>query len=259
MSLKPFFTYYGGKWRIAPRYPSPRHDMVIEPFAGSAGYALRHYQKKIVLIDKDPIIAGLWAWLIRASSSEILSLPIEVDDVRSLSVIEEARWLIGFWLNKGTTRPSLTPSAWMRSGVHFGQFWGKRVRERIARQVDHIRHWRVFCASYEEIPNGEATWFIDPPYFKAGIHYRHSEIDFDRLGEWCKERKGQVIACEQEGAAWLPFVPFVNAKAMEGKNGRKRSAEAIWTNNLDLFAPGGIFAASEENRSTPLDSSKPRS
>jgi hypothetical protein len=32
--LRPFWRYYGGKWRAAPRYPAPRYDTIIEPFAG---------------------------------------------------------------------------------------------------------------------------------------------------------------------------------------------------------------------------------
>ena len=35
--LKPFFTYYGGKYRAAPKYPEPVHGSIVEPFAGSAG------------------------------------------------------------------------------------------------------------------------------------------------------------------------------------------------------------------------------
>jgi hypothetical protein len=38
-ALKPFFNYYGGKWRVARRYAPPEHDLIIEPFAGAAGYA----------------------------------------------------------------------------------------------------------------------------------------------------------------------------------------------------------------------------
>ena len=40
-ALLPFWAYYGGKWRSAPRYPAPVHGRIIEPFAGAAGYAMR--------------------------------------------------------------------------------------------------------------------------------------------------------------------------------------------------------------------------
>jgi hypothetical protein len=33
--LRPFFGFYGGKWRDALKhYPPPEHDTIIEPFAG---------------------------------------------------------------------------------------------------------------------------------------------------------------------------------------------------------------------------------
>src|SRR3990167_8941757 len=52
-SLRPFWTYYGGKWKVGPRYPVPLHDTIIEPFAGAAGYSLRYFDRKIILIEKD--------------------------------------------------------------------------------------------------------------------------------------------------------------------------------------------------------------
>jgi len=96
--VRPFFTYYGGKWRAAPRYPAPRYSIIIEPFAGSAGYSLRYYDRQVVLVEKDPQIAALWRYLIKATASDFLNLPdvpegMSVDD---LNVCQEARYLIGF-------------------------------------------------------------------------------------------------------------------------------------------------------------------
>ena len=49
--LKPFFSYFGGKWRTAKHYPGPSRDLIIEPFAGSAGYSVRHPHKAVILND----------------------------------------------------------------------------------------------------------------------------------------------------------------------------------------------------------------
>jgi len=54
-------------------------------------------------------------------------------------------------------------------------------------------------------------------------------VDYERLASWCRTRKGQTIVCENEGATWLPFEPFLVTKANESKTGGKRSREAIWT------------------------------
>ena len=61
--------------------------------------------------------------------------------------------------------------------------------------------------SYNDIDNQDATWFIDPPYFNGGQHYPFSnkDLDFNELGNWCKERIGEVIVCENDNATWLPF------------------------------------------------------
>lgn len=231
MSLRPFFSYYGGKWRDTPKhYPTPAHDLIIEPFAGSAGYALRYHDRDVLLYDIDPTIAGLWAWLIGADHDEIMGIPDlepgqSVDD---LELHDAARSLVGFWLNKGAASPRRTPSAWMRSGIRPNSFWGERVREAIAGQLDGIRHWRVVLGGYDEIPNREATWFVDPPYQGAGRHYRFGPngIDYSQLGEWCQTRRGQVIVCEGDDATWLPF-----ARLAEVKTTRRtvRSTELVWT------------------------------
>lgn len=232
--LWPFFAYYGGKWRAAPHYPAPKHARIVEPFAGAAGYATRYHDREIVLVERDPIIAEMWRYLIGATPAKIRALPLvdpHTNDGLDVFDLEPgARFLIGFWLNKGAAAPCNRPSKWMRDGVRPNSFWGEAIRERIARQVALISHWTIIEGNYSDAPEGSATWFIDPPYKRAGVHYRESAkfLDFDRLGEWCVSRVGQTIVCENEGADWLPFHPFMTIKGNEGGNGGKRSAEAIW-------------------------------
>lgn len=235
--MRPFFPYYGGKWRDAVKhYPTPTESTIVEPFAGSAGYALRYYDRVVHLYDVDPVICGVWDYLIKVSPSEILSIPdVPLEgSVHDLSLPQEARWLVGFWLNAGAASPRKRPSKWMREGTNPGSFWGKRVRERIASQVDAIRHWRVRQASYREIdPLPRSTWFVDPPYRLAGRHYKHGSqsIDYKDLGEWCQTLPGQVICCENEGADWLPFSPLADTKTT--RRGR-RSLETIWTKDAPV-------------------------
>lgn len=233
-ALKPFFTYFGGKWRAAPHYPLPRHDSIIEPFAGAAGYALRYPSHRVTLIDRNEKVAAIWSYLVRVSAGEILALPLTFDSVDDLAdVPQEARWLIGFWLNKGTVAPCKTPSRWMRAGTHVTSFWGEAIRARIALQVGAIRHWRIVHGSYESAPDAVATWFVDPPYEKAGHHYSHAlrGEDYVRLADWCRSRQGQVLVCEAAGATWLPFQPFRSIKANSSSRGGKQSHEVIWTHD----------------------------
>lgn len=229
MILRPFFGYFGSKWKLAPLYPAPLHETVIEPFAGSAGYALRHYRRRVILRDADPIIVSIWRYLLRSSPAEILALPDlpkggTVDD---LPVCQEARWFIGMWLNASASSPRRRPTGWMLEGRWPTRFWCAATRRRIARQIDLVKHWRVEEGGYQFSPSLEATWFVDPPYQLAGTRYRIGSrlIDFAALAVWCRSRQGQIIVCENVGASWLPFQPLANIQTTcRGK----RSLEAAW-------------------------------
>jgi hypothetical protein len=244
--VRPFFGFYGGKWRDTPRYyPSPEFSTVVEPFAGSAGYSLRHADRQVILCEIDPVLAGVWQFLLRATPGEIRAIPDVVPggSVDDLHVCQEARWLVGLWLNRAVTRPRKSPSKWMRDGIRPGSFWGERVRETIASQVDTIRHWRVYNCTYADCPySGPATWFIDPPYQMAGRHYHYGAegMDYEILAEWCRSRPGQTIVCENNGANWLPFRPLADVKTT--RRGR-RSQEVHWLNS---WSKPGVGQRSED-------------
>lgn len=232
--LFPFFCYYGGKWRAAPKYPTPEFDTIIEPFAGAAGYATRYPDRRVILVERDPVIAGLWRYLTRVTPDEIRSIPTDIPGtVEDLAICEEARSLLGFWCNKGASSPRKSPSKWMRSETRPNSYWGPVIRERIASQVEAIRHWQIIEGSYEGAPDVDATWFVDPPYEKAGKYYRFKLHSYEHLAEWCKSRRGQVIVCENDGATWLPFKPFTITRNTPGVNRKLYSAEVLWTNERD--------------------------
>jgi len=221
--LQLFFPYYGGKWRSVKHYPLPKHDTIIEPFAGAAGYSLRYPDRKILLYDINPTICGIWDYLIKVKEKEILALPSVIEDIRNInSIPDEAKSLIGFWLNKGSKSPCNVPSKWMRDDMLKGQrttsYWGEAIKERIANQLPYIRHWEIEKSSYTKIPDRQACWFVDPPYKKSGKAYPHHHINYDSLATWCMERKGQIIVCEQRGADWLPFWPLGKTKSLEGSS-----------------------------------------
>jgi site-specific DNA-adenine methylase len=73
--IRPLFPFYGSKWRDARRYPAPGESIVIEPFAGSAGYSLWYEPHRVWLYDVDPIVVGVWSYLIAATPRELLALP----------------------------------------------------------------------------------------------------------------------------------------------------------------------------------------
>lgn len=193
MIAGPLFGYIGGKWKLAPMYPAPTEDVLIEPFAGSAGYSLRYPNRKVMLYDADPELCSVWHYLIHAAASEILSLPNDPDRVGSYP--PEVRKLVSLWVDR-------------KSGGTPGR-WGESAKERIASAQPSIRHWQVKCCDYQNVPIERATWYVDPPYQHPGSKcYKYQPGSFGDLAVWCLTVPGQLIVCEQEGANWLPFTPI---------------------------------------------------
>lgn len=234
--IRPLFPFYGSKWRDARRYPEPIGGLVVEPFAGSAGYSLWHEPERVHLYDVDPIIVGVWDYLIHVGPEEVLDLPdLDVgQSVDDLDLPQEARWLIGFWLNRGSAQPKKTRTAFSARTDRQQLVWGERARQRIAEGVPRIRHWRITQTSYADTLTPEATYFVDPPYVDKGRYYRYRDVDYAHLAEWVRRLPGRAVVCEQEGADWLPFQPLASVKSTRG-----RSAEAIYaTDNLVSSALG---------------------
>ena len=68
----------------------------MEPFAGSAAYACRYADRRVILCDADPVICAIWEYLINVSASEVLALPLRFEHIDELTnVPQAARWLIG--------------------------------------------------------------------------------------------------------------------------------------------------------------------
>lgn len=219
--MRPFFPFYGSKWNLARHYPKPVHDLVVEPFAGAAGYSTFHAVQHAVLVDKDPIIAGLWAYLIGATEREILALP-ELpnagDSVNDYQLPQEARWLIGFWLNRGSASPKLTRTAYSARADRAQLNWGPAAKARIAGQLEGIRGWTSIEGPYDSFPGvAPHTFFVDPPYVEKGRYYRVGFSEHATLGQWCLDRRGLVIACEGAGADWLPFEQLGSFKSSRGR------------------------------------------
>lgn len=250
LGLKPFWSYYGGKWRAAPHYPAPFYRTIVEPFAGAAGYAMRYPQMNVILVEKYPVIAEMWRWLIKASTADVLAVPLvqSLDDLPS-NTEPGARALVGFSFNHATNAPRKRLSSGRIKLAAMGrryEGWNEARRARTARQVSAIRHWQVIEGDYTAAPDIRATWFVDPPYEgRAGAHYVHSLVDYASLGQWCRSRQGQVMVCENEGAGWLPFKPFrVFKSSVHGTASR----EVLWVSEpVDTSSSLPLFAHSVQD------------
>lgn len=229
------FSYFGSKSKIVKHYPKPLYDTIIEPFAGSAQYAFLHWQKQVILVEKDKRIYDVWDWLINEATFDfVMSLPLFQPYEKIVYSNPVIQRLISLECRGGTTGFRLTAG----SGNY--NRWSEkegRGRKRIADNLHKIKHWKIIHGDYSlASPNIEATWFIDPPYdCKAGTGYKHSSIDIDynKLGQWCRDRKGQTIVCEDLGALWLPFKYFMEGNGLSAGKRKDVFIEGIWTNEYE--------------------------
>lgn len=210
------FPYFGSKSILAPLYPKPFYNLIIEPFAGSARYSLLYSKHKVLLCDNSPYVFGLWKWLIEeATEEDIASLPyVQPGDTIPVMSPVPRRWLLSFLSNKGTYTPRNVA----------GRLNNKRTPtvDGIVPNLHKTRHWNVVLSHYSHLSNVIATWFIDPPY----INHWKSDINYDHLAKWCRSRRGQVIVCERLGADWLPF----RYLASLANQTRRLGDEVFWTN-----------------------------
>lgn len=216
------WSYYGSKSKIVHLYPRPECDKIIEPFAGTARYSLRYWDRDVLLVDKFVKVVSLWKWLQQCSPQDILKLPepsvgetVKREDVDC----DEALFLMGFLVQQGVGNQRYTVSPF--ADIH-------AQKKFISNNLFKIRHWTIQQGDYKDIPNERATWFIDPPYQFGGEHqyfWNNKHLDFAHIAGWSKARDGQVIVCENTKADWMPFLPVAK---MNGTI--HTTTEAIWTN-----------------------------
>lgn len=228
-------NYFGGKSKLAQHYPKPRHDTVIEPFAGGAAYALRYAEREVILNDLDDRVVAIWRAVIDGPLDPILrAIPDTVKEGDRVSQFltsetpKAAELIMRACCNVGAfgdtdTRDKISPFA--RKQWH-------SIKPRLEYWAPRVRHWRVVQADYSQLPNWRATWFVDPPYSNGspglkGMDYAHgNSLDYGVLAAWCRTRRGAVIACDQADATWLPFRPLAMLHATS-KKGPYRVMEGV--------------------------------
>jgi len=241
MHWKTLLHYYGSKSKIVHDYSPPDYDRIIEPFAGGASYALRYHARRVTLIDKDPTVCAIWRYLIQTPVEEVLrtfaAVPRLGDDIRTFYSPTDPLAVRAIWqMETNHGNPGYMT---MIHVTKFAARWFPALQKRLRYFLPKIRHWEITEGDYMLAPDVEATWFIDPPYQVKGKRYTASAdaLDYDALGRWVRGRRGQVIACENEGATWLPFLPFRNNP---GRPRSRPAAEVVYlqdTNPLVRLEP----------------------
>ncbi len=155
------FNYFGSKRRLAKTYQPPKHDLIVEPFGGSAQYAVAWLVERpslrAIVFDTDPLVIASWRRMLAATPAEILAWPVPEDGDATRDYIDQANYSGGF-----------CPTVTGRSPLTFQQ---SKARWAAARSAigDRIE-WHL--GDYRDAPDIEATWFVDPPYQHQGHRYK---------------------------------------------------------------------------------------
>jgi hypothetical protein len=233
MRVGPFFKWFGSKWLSARRYPPPAHRLIVEPFAGSAGYACNYPDRDVVLWDSDPNVDGLWHWLIsQARPADILEIPVGLPvgaDILSLDLAFGQKLLLKHWQRTNNVGDCWTTSPW----GHMPGQWTESTRSRIADQLGSIKHWKIdLPINYVDVPG---TWFVDPPYF---WNYRYNERAIGRFEHrdvaslvQMIDRRSLVIVCEaaRRSDGQVPdYLPFIRSHS--SVTSRRKSTQSHHSN-----------------------------
>jgi len=217
------WSYYGSKSKVVNYYPPPKYGTIIEPFAGSARYSLKYWDRDVFLIDKYKEVVNIWKYLQQCSISDIKKLPIlkPGTDLRTLKLEDDELCFMRWQISTSAFSP-----VWIATSMQTEEKQRRQLKN-IANNLYKIKNWKIIHDDYLNVENIEATWFIDPPYQFGGHKYKESNknIDFGKLAEWCMRRKGQVIVCENTKATWMQFLPMAK---LTGAN--FKTTEAIWSN-----------------------------
>jgi hypothetical protein len=232
---RPILKTFGSKWSLAKHYPAPKFARVIEPFARGACYSLWYAKPGMQFIwnDIDPEIMECWKWLLDNPryARDIADIPVgtlrEGLDLRMHMSWDAANW-VRLWQRLGRN-DCWTVSKWNnKPGM-----WQQSVKDTTIEAISWLKENTVVdlqCGEYFNLPDVEATWFIDPPYqHQPGSVYPFGDVDYAMLAKWCQLLPGQVIVCEQEGADWLPFRKFRDVNAGCAHHAKKTMTEVIWT------------------------------
>jgi hypothetical protein len=234
----PLFKHFGSKWLSARTLPPPEHPRIVEPFAGGAGYSLRHTTLNVYLAEADGHVYDLWQWLIeQATEQAIRDIPIDLPegtDIRSLSLSEGQQLLLKHWQRTNNVGNCWTVSPW---GNKPGQ-WTANTRARVASEFHEVKHWKMLGRDaffWLEKFDIEATWFIDPSY-QFNYQYRQPPVDYLALAALVQQKRGQRIVCEAvcpktgDVPTWLPFKPFGERVTSRRKStNNHHSKELLWT------------------------------
>jgi len=218
--MKPAFTYYGGKQRLAETIAAmiPAHKIYVEPFAGGAAVMFAkpvpagnsHYYRE-VLNDHNHLLINFYRVLQNPDKRELLlerlSLTPYCQDFhtesRNLLLSDEGNdvdraW--AFFTNLQQSFSKVLFSGWAKGRIsqNNAATWASRVA-RLPECLSRLEH--VFISNIDALEcirfwdSADTFFYCDPPYVDAeqGHYGGYKQEDLDRLLTCLGEVKGKFI------------------------------------------------------------------
>lgn len=209
------FNYFGSPSKFVHKLPAPAFRTIVDVGAGSCAYSCLYKDHDVICVEPNPIICEIIRRVQRMTRQDVRELP-EPQIGKSLKDYDHIDPvllnLLGFCVGDGNVAPHWKVTNWEGSRGRY-----KRLKNNLLEVVGKISHWQVFCGSYSELADREATWFVHLPSQLHGDKYPYgsSLIDYDDAGQWCLSRSGQIIALErgvkEERPSWLPYWKWMSS------------------------------------------------
>jgi DNA adenine methylase len=280
--------YPGGKRRLASYIERVfglnelRPAWFIEPFAGGASVSLHLLQRglveRVILADRDPLIAAFWATVFDDAGSEwlvdqVMRMPVTLERWRAfrrrVPQSIRGRALACLFLNRTSFSGILHGRAGPIGGQHQEsayaidcRFPRKTIARRIREAAAYRKQVRVWHGSWQQTLTrirrlqdssriaGSVCYYLDPPFFeKADQLYRFCFADSDH-----RALRDAVLKMPEDWIVSYDVAPAL--RALWGSAGRQTHIELLYSmpqriareailSNLELPGP----ASSDAHRS----------
>lgn len=264
-SMKPLFSYYGGKQRMASKIVKllPPHTVYVEPFCGSGAVMFKkglpplgnndYYRE--VLNDTSGLIVNLFRMMQEDESSDRLIRKLKY------TVYSQEEYALSFRIIKNPENYSDIDRAWalwfnttfafncslgscMKFGV-FGANHASTLHNKLS-VIDSFKDRLKLCYIMSEPAlkcidrwdSPQTCFYVDPPYPNAdqGHYSGFSQQDFEDLLDKLKQVDGSVVlSCYDNEAVpkdWIKYeFPAHATSSSIGKTGKTRDKTQKTTNN----------------------------
>ncbi len=248
-AVKPAFSYYGGKQRIAQKILPllPAHKVYVEPFCGGASVLFAKPPSfNEVINDTNGRIVNFFRALRDEPDELIRRIKLTpysrrehfgAREVSADSIEDARRWFCDIqqgFINKAR-------SGWLATDSRNNAGKVSDSADRLMAVASRLARVHVEDVSYEKCikqwDSPDTLFYVDPPYPSTDCgHYRgFSQDDFNALIERLSSIKGRaVLSCYANDAVpkkWecMEIDIMASASNMGDKQKRKPRTECVWT------------------------------